>query len=144
MVPLIDPVREAWLSRSVEATEDAGRAFAAALRTGDVLALSGPLGAGKSRLVSGLARGLGWTGATRSPTFTLINEYAGRVRLVHVDLYRIEDGDAAGLGLEEQIERGALAVEWGERLPASFLEEALSLVIEMAGEDTRRDRKSVV
>ncbi len=129
---------EAWISRSLEATERAGEALAPALASGDVLALSGPLGAGKSRLVAGIARGLGREGAVRSPTFTLINEYPGRVRLIHVDLYRLEGADASGLGLEEQIERGVLAVEWGERLPNAYLAEALALRLEITGEAERR------
>ncbi|MFO7706697.1 MAG: tRNA (adenosine(37)-N6)-threonylcarbamoyltransferase complex ATPase subunit type 1 TsaE [Desulfobacterales bacterium] len=97
-----------------------------------VLALIGDLGSGKTVFVQGLARGLGlpeaW--AVTSPTFTLINEYPGRLRLFHVDLYRLEDGDAAveELGLAEILDgRGVAAVEWAERLPRGEARERLEI-----------------
>jgi tRNA threonylcarbamoyladenosine biosynthesis protein TsaE len=122
---------------SVEATERLGRALAPALRTGDVLALSGELGAGKTRFVSGLARGLDPGSRVRSPSFTLVNEYEGALPLFHLDLYRLGTGEVDGLGLEEYAERGALVVEWGERLPAHWLEDALALAF-TAGEGDER------
>ena len=94
-----------WKSRSAEETERIGAALAKTLLEGDVLALTGPLGAGKTRLVAGIARGLGWNGDVRSPTFTLINEYHGRRMLVHADLYRVESIEAHGLGLDEYLRR---------------------------------------
>ena len=112
---------------SAAATERLGEAFAAALRAGDVLALRGGLGAGKTCFVTGLARGLSPAARVRSPTFTLVNEYDGRVSLFHLDLYRLDAREAEGLGLEEYADRGALVVEWGERLPAAWLAEALML-----------------
>ena len=123
---------------SVEATERLGLAFAPALRTGDVLALSGDLGAGKTRFVAGLARGLNPASRVRSPSFTLVNEYAGPLALYHLDLYRLGTGEVDGLGLEEYAERGALVVEWGERLPAHWLEDALALAFR-AGEGDERE-----
>jgi tRNA threonylcarbamoyladenosine biosynthesis protein TsaE len=124
-------------SRSAEETERLGGAFAPALAAGDVVALSGPLGAGKTRFVAGLARGLGARGRVRSPSFTLVNEYRGRLLLLHLDLYRVEAGETEGLGLEEQLERGTLVVEWGEKLPRHLLREALSLRFVIAGETER-------
>lgn len=118
-------------------TERLGEALAPALRPGDVVALSGPLGAGKTRFVAGLARGLAAAARVRSPTFTLVNEYAGRIPLVHVDLYRVEPGDVDGLGLDDQLERGALAVEWGERLPAAQGDDALLLEFTIVCDDER-------
>jgi tRNA threonylcarbamoyladenosine biosynthesis protein TsaE len=122
---------------SVEETERLGTAFAPALRAGDVLALSGDLGAGKTRFVAGLARGLNPKAHVRSPSFTLVNEYAGALPLVHLDLYRLGTGEVDALGLEEYAEQGALVVEWGERLPAHWLEDALALAF-TAGEGDAR------
>jgi tRNA threonylcarbamoyladenosine biosynthesis protein TsaE len=123
---------------SATATEALGEALAPALEVGDVVVLSGPLGAGKTRLVAGLARGLGCAARVRSPSFTLINEYRGRIPLVHLDLYRLESADAEGLGLEEQLERGAIVAEWGEKLPAWLRAEALSIEFEIGAGDERR------
>lgn len=97
------------------------------LAAGDVLLLDGDLGAGKTSFTKGLARGLGITDYIKSPTFTLIREYpAGRLPLYHMDLYRLEDGGAGDLGLEEYFEGdGVSVVEWpdylGEALPSDYL-----------------------
>jgi len=119
------------ITASAEATEALGEALAAGLAPGDVLALSGPLGSGKTRFVAGLARGLGVAARVRSPSFTLLNEYRGRLELFHLDLYRVPEIDVADLGLEERLERGVLAVEWGEKLPASLRADALALRFEI-------------
>ena len=125
-------------SASVEGTERLGEAFAAALAEGDVLALRGDLGAGKTRFAAGLARGIGSTSRVRSPSFTLVHTHEGRVRLHHLDLYRLTSvRETEGLGLEELLETGALVVEWGERLPPAFLAEAMMIAI-TAGPGERR------
>jgi tRNA threonylcarbamoyladenosine biosynthesis protein TsaE len=126
------------ITRSVEDTERLGEALAPALQDGDVLALSGDLGAGKTRFVAGLARGLACRARVRSPSFAIVNEYHGGRLLLHLDLYRLDHVDAEGLGLEEYAERGVLAVEWGERLPAAWLGEALTLRFEPLDANTRR------
>ncbi|HKV45081.1 MAG TPA: tRNA (adenosine(37)-N6)-threonylcarbamoyltransferase complex ATPase subunit type 1 TsaE [bacterium] len=108
-------------THTAEETRRAGEALGVALRQAAerdaaVLALAGPLGAGKTCLVQGLARGLGVSGAVRSPTFTLIHEHRGAIPLVHVDLYRLDAPDLEGLGLEEILDRpGVVAIEWAER-----------------------------
>ena len=125
-------------SGSVAGTERLGAAFAPALRPGDVLTLSGPLGAGKTRFVSGLAGVLSPGSRVRSPSFTLINEINGPMPLFHLDLYRLERArEVDGLGLEEYAERGALVVEWGERLPGGWLDDALLLTITPLAGETR-------
>ncbi len=117
-------------SASVEGTERLGGAFAPALRVGDVVTLSGPLGAGKTRFVSGLVHVLSPGSRVRSPSFTLVNELRGSVPVFHMDLYRLEHTrDIESLGLEEYAEQGALVVEWGERLPAPWLDEALRVTL---------------
>jgi tRNA threonylcarbamoyl adenosine modification protein YjeE len=127
-----------WVSRSAEWTERAGETLAPALRAGDVIALRGPLGAGKTRLIAGLARGLECAAVARSPTFTLVNEYHGRITLAHVDLYRVDAGEVDSLGLDDVIDRAALAVEWAEKLPERFLVEALELELAIASAAERR------
>ena len=87
------------------------------LRPGDVVLLTGELGAGKTTFVRGVAQGTGSRAPVASPTFQLVRVYPGRVQLAHVDLYRIENtSELRELGLEELAEQGAVVVEWGDRL----------------------------
>lgn len=104
-----------------EATIAFGRAYAARLAAGDVLALTGELGAGKTHFVKGLAAGLGAGVEVTSPTFTLIHEYpAGRLPLFHFDLYRLESEDELlRIGFDDYLDaRGVLALEWADKFPA--------------------------
>jgi len=108
-----------FISHSPVETESLGESWGRGAKHGQVIALSGELGAGKTQLVKGLARGLGVTARVHSPTFTLVNEYAGgRLRLFHLDLYRLESrGQILGAGLEEFLQPDGVAViEWAERL----------------------------
>ena len=131
--------RDDLVTASEEETSRAGESFAADLKAGDVVFLYGPLGAGKTAFVRGLARGLGASGDdVSSPTFTLIQEYPGaRATLYHVDLYRLEPQEIPDLGLEELLAGdGIVAIEWAER----WLERpdgAYEVRIEDAGEDRR-------
>ena len=103
-------------SGSEEDTVRAGRDFAAEIGAGDVVLLSGGLGAGKTAFVRGLVEGLGGDpGQVSSPTFTIIQEYDARVRVHHVDLYRLAPVEVDDLGLDELMSGAALAIEWPER-----------------------------
>jgi len=104
-----------------EATIAFGREFAAKLSAGDVLALCGDLGAGKTHFIKGLAAGLGATTEATSPTFTLIHEYpGGRLPLFHFDLYRLEsEDDLLRIGFDDYLDAGGvLAIEWADKFPA--------------------------
>jgi len=113
---------EIYRTRSPEETRALGEALARRLSPGDLVALLGDLGAGKTTFVQGLARGLGVPPEVyvTSPSFTLVNEYPGRVPLFHVDLYRLSPEETEELGLAEMLSRGVMVVEWAERLPAGF------------------------
>lgn len=104
-----------------QATIAHGVALGATLRTGDVLALCGDLGAGKTHFVKGLAAGLGADATVTSPTFTLIHEYSGgRLPLYHFDLYRLEsENELLRIGFDDYLaDGGVLAIEWAEKFPA--------------------------
>lgn len=102
-------------------TEEAGEALGRRLRVGDVVLLTGELGAGKTTFVRGVARGAGSGAPVASPTFQLVRVYPGRVQLAHVDLYRVEKPpELADLGLDELADQGAVVVEWGDRLTTSL------------------------
>ena len=108
-----------FISHSPAETESLGERWGREAQHGLVIALSGDLGAGKTQLVKGLARGLGVTSRVHSPTFTLLNEYSGgRLRLFHLDLYRLETrAQILGAGLEEYLQPDGLTViEWAERV----------------------------
>ena len=110
-----------FISHHPAETEALGERWGRAAAPGLVLALSGDLGAGKTQLVKGLARGLGVTARVHSPTFTLVNEYGGgRLTLFHLDLYRLETAaQLVSAGIEEFLSPdGVAVVEWAERLSA--------------------------
>jgi tRNA threonylcarbamoyladenosine biosynthesis protein TsaE len=104
------------VSRSPEDTRALGAAVAGLARPGDVVALTGDLGAGKTTFVQGFGRALGVEGPITSPTFTLVRTYQASLPLVHVDLYRLDrTGEVADLALGELLEEGGVAlVEWGD------------------------------
>ncbi len=98
-------------------TEEAGTRLGEQLRAGDVVLLTGELGAGKTTFVRGVARGTSSAAAVASPTFQLVRVYPGRVQLAHVDLYRIENNaELADLGLDELADQGAVVIEWGDKI----------------------------
>ena len=128
------------LTASVAETEELARALGASMRGGEIVLLSGELGAGKTAFVRGLARGLGVDPEeVASPTFVLLTSYPGRLRLHHADLYRLAgNGDDRELGLEELPgPSGVLAIEWAERLSLRPWTRAIEVTLEHAGEDRR-------
>ncbi len=120
------------VTRSVDETRALGEQLGRdVLRPGDVVFLSGELGTGKTALAQGVGRGLGVDGPVVSPTFTLVREYDGRIRLCHVDIYRLERiQEIHELGIEEQLEESVTLIEWGEMaasaLPTDRLEVRLA------------------
>jgi tRNA threonylcarbamoyladenosine biosynthesis protein TsaE len=127
-------------TQSEHETAAVGRELAARLSAGDVVLLYGDLGAGKTAFVRGLAEGLGVPPReVSSPTFTLVQEYrGGRVLLVHVDLYRLDDSrEIDDLGLDEIAAGAVLTIEWADKLPNGW-PGATEVRFEHAGEDQRR------
>lgn len=118
-----------------------GKSIGSLLRPGDVVALVGELGTGKTQFIKGLAEGLGVGKPTyiSSPSFTLINEYPGRVPFYHIDLFRLEsEKEAEELGLEEYFQgEGITAIEWADRIPSLLPDENLWIHIHYTGKNTR-------
>ena len=122
---------------------DATRAVAAALADmlvpGDLVLLVGDLGAGKTAFAQGLARGLGVDEPVTSPTFTIVQEYLGRLPLTHVDVYRLERlQDLHDLGFDEMVDDGVTVVEWGDLVEQVVPAEHLVVRIEPGMADTER------
>ncbi len=120
---------------SVESAQAFGESLAADLVGGEILAFSGVLGAGKTQLVKGLARGLGYLGDVTSPTFTLVHEYrGGRLTIFHLDLYRIENEEmAVSMGVEEYFAKDAVTViEWPEKIASLLPPETQHWELEVA------------
>ena len=126
-----------FLSHSTAETEAAGEALARRLRPGTVLAYQGGLGMGKTAFTRGLARGLGCRDRVTSPTFTIVNEYEGRIPLFHFDMYRLPDADALfDIGWEDYLGRGGVcAVEWSERVEDALPEDTVWVRIRRSPEN---------
>jgi len=130
------------VTRAPAETVRVGELLGQLLGPGDVVCLIGDLGAGKTNLAQGLARGLGITDQVTSPTFTLINEYHGRLRLFHMDLYRLEGAeDLADLGYEEYIDGdGVTVVEWADRAMEALPLERLDIKLYAAADEAEQRR----
>lgn len=127
------------ITSSESETSAAGERLARSLSAGDVVLLYGDLGAGKTAFVRGLAQGLGSDpGEVSSPTFTLVQEYPGRLTLYHVDLYRLEEREVDDLGLEELVlGDGVVAIEWAERWRGRP-DDVIEVTIEHVEDEKRR------
>ena len=122
-------------------TEALGGRLAARFQAGDVVGLTGELGAGKTCLVRGIARGLGVRQTVTSPTYTIIHEYVGRVMpLFHIDLYRLDRvAESLDIGIEGYLGgRGVTVVEWAEKIPALLPARTFQVRIDIVDESTRR------
>lgn len=129
-----------FISNSPDETEGFGRRFAEDLKPGDVLALTGDLGSGKTQFVKGLAAGLGAATAATSPTFTLIHEYSGgRLPIYHFDFFRVEDRQSAErLGLDDYFfGDGVSVIEWADRFLDLIPETARWISFEIKSEAQR-------
>ena len=115
------------VTRSQPQTVAVGCALGECLAEGDVLVLTGDLGAGKTQLTKGMAAGLGITDDVTSPTFTIVNEYPGRIPLYHFDMYRLADSDALfDIGWEDYLAGGGVcAVEWSEQVEDALPPESI-------------------
>jgi tRNA threonylcarbamoyladenosine biosynthesis protein TsaE len=129
-------------SGSPEETRELGRRVGAAAGPGTLLALVGELGAGKTQFVKGLAAGAGVPDerAVTSPTFVLLNLYAGRVRVAHFDLYRLETVDLPSLGFYDVRDDSIVVVEWAEKVDERLLGDHVRVSFEVTGETARRLR----
>jgi tRNA threonylcarbamoyladenosine biosynthesis protein TsaE len=126
---------------SVTETRKVGQMLGKRLREPVVIALWGELGAGKTAFVQGLARGLGVpeNQYVTSPTYTLINEYSARMKLYHVDLYRLESSDDfENIGLFDLFsEDGVIAIEWPQKLAADLPDERIDIGFDVTGQNSR-------
>ena len=125
-------------TRNAQETEALGESVGHLLKAGDFILLSGQLGAGKTVFTRGIARGLGVADYVKSPSYTLVNEYEGRLLVYHMDLYRLEDPeDLEDLGYEEYFYgKGVTIVEWGERAGALLPDDLLKVRIEVSAYGT--------
>ena len=133
-------MKQEYISRSPEETEQIGQQTAALLHPGDVLALSGDLGAGKTAFVRGMARAIAPKAYVQSPTYTIVNEYKSDVSLFHFDMYRISDeDDLYSAGFDDYFSRnGIFAVEWSENIPFAIPDKHYKVTIEKLDEEKRK------
>ena len=127
-------------SPSPHETERIGSLLGTVLIPGDVIALSGELGSGKTTLVRGLAKGMGLSGdEVASPSFTLVNEYRGSLPLFHIDLYRLgNERELHEIGYEEYFsEAGVVVIEWADRIPRAVPDESLWITLQYHSEEGR-------
>ena len=132
-------MRYYFSTQSQTETEELGKRFAKTLVPGDVVAMYGELGAGKTAFVRGMARGMGLDCRVSSPTFTIVNEYRGERELIHFDMYRLSSADELfDIGWEDYLARGAVcAVEWSENVSDAFFGDEIPVRIEKCGEGER-------
>ena len=130
-------LRVEFITKSVEETEALGERVAASLKAGDVIAYTGELGMGKTAFTRGLARGLSCRARVSSPTFTIVNEYEGKLPLFHFDMYRLSCADDLfDIGWEDYLSRGGIcAVEWSERVSEIFDENTIYISLNRCAEN---------
>jgi tRNA threonylcarbamoyladenosine biosynthesis protein TsaE len=132
---------ELFISHSVEQTMRYGRQFAKGLKAGDVVGLQGNLGAGKTMLVKGMAEAFGIDRSeVQSPTFSIINEYEGRLPFYHIDFYRlVHEREAAEIGAEEYIYgQGICVIEWAARITSLLPDQIIWITLKNSGSNVRQ------
>lgn len=136
----IDLKSEIFYTSSPEETMELGKKMGEGLKTGDLIALVGELGAGKTLFTKGLVQGLGVTGYVKSPSFTIVNEYKGRLSVYHIDLYRLGDiNEIHELGIEEYFySDGITIVEWADKAYSLLPEKYILIKFFYTGEKTRK------
>ena len=124
---------------SAAETIQLGRTLASHLEAGDVIALYGDLGAGKTTMIKGVAAGLGVGDVVKSPSFVIVTEYAGRLPIYHVDLYRLnENSDFESIGLDSYLEGdGVCLIEWAERAEKALPDRAIRVRMSVEGSGRR-------
>lgn len=124
---------------TAEETRDLGRRLAMSLRAGDLVVLSGPLGAGKTVLAQGIGEGLGVSGRVTSPTFVIARVHRGPLPMVHVDAYRLRDGrlDLDDLEIDEELDTSVVVVEWGEGVVERLSDSHVEVRLERHDDDSR-------
>ncbi len=140
-MPIIAAHMLDFISHSPEQTQRTGTRLAELVEPGDVIALHGELGSGKTQFVKGLARGLGTRESVHSPTFILANEYrTGRLPLYHVDAYRVADtAEAFGFGFDDYLHGyGVTVIEWADRIREALPAEHLRIEFRYISETKRR------
>jgi tRNA threonylcarbamoyladenosine biosynthesis protein TsaE len=140
-VPILDKHTFEFFSRSAEQTRRIGMRLGGLLHPSDLICLQGNLGAGKTTLTQGLAQGWGSLDAVSSPTFVLVNEYRrpDAKQLFHMDAYRLESApEAAELDIDSMLARGALIVEWAERIASILPDERLWISLDYRAEEQRQ------
>jgi tRNA threonylcarbamoyladenosine biosynthesis protein TsaE len=133
------PAERVLVTRDAAATRAFAARLAAVAQPGDLLCLIGDLGAGKTQFAKGFAAGLGVTDVVNSPTFVLMTEYAGRLPIFHIDLYRLADAAEAIAGglVDERQATGVTLIEWAERLGPALPDARLDVVLDGTGDDPR-------
>jgi tRNA threonylcarbamoyladenosine biosynthesis protein TsaE len=128
-----------FVARSAAETIELGRALSSALRPGDVVAFYGELGAGKTTMIKGVSAGLGVADVVKSPSFVIVTEYAGRLPVYHVDLYRLDEkSDFESIGLDSYLEGdGVCLIEWAERAEKVLPDTAIRVRMSVEGQGRR-------
>lgn len=128
------------VTNSAQETEQLGERLAAGLKGGQVLALFGPMGMGKTAFTRGLARGLGVSGEVSSPTFALVHEHSGKIPLYHFDMFRVGSwDDLYSTGFFDYLESGGvLVIEWSENIEGALPEDAVRITISQGEGENQR------
>lgn len=128
------------VTNSAQETEQLGERLAAGLKGGQVLALFGSMGMGKTAFTRGLARGLGVSGEVSSPTFALVHEHSGKIPLYHFDMFRVDSwDDLYSTGFFDYLESGGvLVIEWSENIEGALPEDAVRITISQGEGENQR------